>query len=344
MSANQYLIDTLTRHQIFLERFGGGQWRKIKPILVQLKKDMDAAIRSGDLTADQAIRAELVIRDLNTIISEANAAVNQQLTADMADLYAYESGFSERLLGGVANVQLAGVSVETAAAIVTTAKFALVSGKDVEPQTIAQMIRTFDKSVQNDVAAVIRAGILQGQTTPQIAASVARMTETRTYQHAEALTRTVTAAVASEARSRVHAANADLLEGEKWIATLDGRTSQTCMALSDKIFPVGVGPTAPAHYRCRSVRVPVIKAQYAIPGFEGQRASMDGPVAGGTTFNSWLKKQPADFQRELLGDARYELFAKGGLSLGKFADDRGVVYTLDELRRLEPMAFERAGV
>lgn len=335
MSANQYIVDALTRHQIFLERFGGGQWRKIKPILVQLKKDVDAAIRAGDLTADQAIRAELVIRDLNTIISEANAAVNQQLTADMTDLYAYEAGFSERLLGGVANVQLAGVSVETAAAIVTTARFALVSGKDVDPQTIAQMIRTFDRSVQNDVAAVIRSGILQGQTTQQIAASVARLTETRTYQHAEALTRTVTAAVASEARSKVHAANADLLEGEKWIATLDSRTTIGCAALDGRIFPLGSGPTAPRHYRCRSVRVPVIRAQYAVPRFEGQRASVDGPEPGSTTYGGWLKRQSAEFQDEVLGPERAALFRSGKVSIGNFADDRGVVYTLDELKQRE---------
>lgn len=339
MSANQYLIDALTRHQIFLERFGGGQWRKIKPILVQLKRDMDAALRAGELTADQAIRAELVIRDLNTIISEASAAVGKQLTADMADLYAYEAGFSERLLGGVANVQLAGVSVETAAAIVTTARFALVSGQQVEPQTIAQMVRTFDKSVQNDVAAVIRSGILQGNTTPQIAAAVARLTETRTYQHAEALTRTVTAAVASEARSKVHAANADLLEGERWNATLDSRTTIGCAALDGRIFPIGEGPTVPRHYRCRSVRVPVVKQQYAVPGFEGQRASVDGPVSGSTTYGGWLKRQSADFQDAVLGPERAALFRSGKVSIGNFADDRGVVYTLDELRQREGLTI-----
>lgn len=343
MSANAYLVDAMTRHQIFLERFGGGEFKKIKPILVQLKKDIERRIVAGELTADQAIRAELVIRDINTIVSEATAAINGQLTTDMTELYAYEAGFTERLMGGVVNVQWAGVSVETAAAIVSTTSFKLVSGQQVEAQTINQMIATFDKSVKNDVGAAIRAGVLEGKTTPQIAREVARMTETRTYQQAEALTRTVTMAISSEARSRSIDANDRLLAGEKWVATLDGRTTITCMSLSGKIFPIGEGPTAPAHYRCRSLRVPVIKPEFAldIPG--RTRASKDGPVSANITFDGWLRGQPADFQREMLGDTRYELFSKGGLKLDGFADARGVVYTLDELRRLEQMAFEKAG-
>lgn len=344
MSANAYLIDALTRHQIFLERFGGGEFKKIKPILVQLKKEVEQRIKEEVLTADQAIRAELVIRDINTMISEATAAINGQLTTDMTELYAYEAGFTERLMAGAVNVQWAGVSIETAAAIVTKTRFKLVSGKDIEPQTIDQMISTFDSAVRKDISVSIRAAVLEGKTTPQIAREVVRLTEKRTYQQAEALVRTVTMAIASEARSRSIDANDRLLAGEKWVATLDGRTTITCMSLSGKVFPIGEGPTAPAHYRCRSLRVPVIKPEFAldIPG--RTRSSKDGTVSANITFDGWLRGQPADFQREMLGDTRYELFSKGGLKLDGFADERGVVYTLDDLRRLEPMAFEKAGV
>lgn len=339
MSANAYLIDALTRHQIFLERFGGGEFKKIKPVMVQLKKDIERRIVAGELTADQAIRAEMVIRDINTIVSEATAAINGQLTTDMTELYAYETGFTERLMAGAVNVKWAGVSVETAAAIVTNTSFKLVSGQQVEAQTINQMISTFDKAVKNDVSAAIRAGVLEGKTTPQIVREVARLTETRTYQQAEALTRTVTMAISSEARSSSIAANDRLLAGEKWVATLDGRTTIGCAGLDGRVFQIGEGPTAPRHYRCRSVRVPVIKPEFAldIPG--RTRASVEGPVSAQTKYGGWLANQPRAVQDEVLGVDRADLFRSGKLKIEDFSDNIGRVYTLDELKAREPLAF-----
>lgn len=339
MSANAYLIDALTRHQIFLERFGGGEFKKIKPILVQMKRDIEQRIKSETLTADQAMRAELAIRDLNAIISEATSAINGQLTTDMTELYAYEEGFTERLMGGVVNAQWAGVSVETAAAVVSGTRFTLVSGKAVEPQTINQMISTFDSAIRKDVGAMLRSGVLEGRTTQQIARDIARMTETRTYQQAEALTRTVTMAISSEARSRSIDANDRLLAGEKWVSTLDGRTTIGCAGLDGRIFAIGEGPTTPRHYRCRSVRVPVIKPEFAldIPG--RTRASADGQVSVQTKYGGWLAKQPTAVQDEVLGVERADLFRSGKLKIDDFSDNFGRVYTLDELKAREPLAF-----
>lgn len=58
------------------------------------------------------------------------------------------------------------------------------------------------------------------------------------------------------------------------------------------------------------------------------------------TYNSWLKRQPAVFQYEVLGPERAKLFRSGGLSLDKFADDSGRLYTLDELRAREGITLE----
>ena len=45
MSANEYLIDASTRHQIMLQRLSGGAFNKLKPILEQLQKDVKARLR-----------------------------------------------------------------------------------------------------------------------------------------------------------------------------------------------------------------------------------------------------------------------------------------------------------
>ena len=45
MSANEYLIDASTRHQIMLQRLSGGAFNKLKPLLEKLQKDVKARLR-----------------------------------------------------------------------------------------------------------------------------------------------------------------------------------------------------------------------------------------------------------------------------------------------------------
>jgi hypothetical protein len=67
-------------------------------------------------------------------------------------------------------------------------------------------------------------------------------------------------------------------------------------------------------------------------------------VPATTTYEQWLKRQPASFQDTVLGPSRGKLFRNGDLSIGRFVDSQGRTLTLDELRRLEPQAFEDAGI
>jgi hypothetical protein len=71
----------------------------------------------------------------------------------------------------------------------------------------------------------------------------------------------------------------------------------------------------------------------------GKRSSVDGLVSADTTYGGWLKKQGAAVQDEVLGIDRAKLFRSGKLSIGRFTDDLGRVYSLEELERLNPLAF-----
>jgi hypothetical protein len=83
------------------------------------------------------------------------------------------------------------------------------------------------------------------------------------------------------------------------------------------------------------LRIPLVRDEFRVPGFEYQRASMDGPVDGRTTYQSWLKRQDAEFQNEVLGVERAELFRSGRVTLDRFVDDQGVTLTLKQLREIE---------
>lgn len=47
-------------------------------------------------------------------------------------------------------------------------------------------------------------------------------------------------------------------------------------------------------HNCRSLRVMLVKDEFAIPGLVGQRASEFGPVSANLSYKGWLKRQPKE--------------------------------------------------
>jgi len=138
-----------------------------------------------------------------------------------------------------------------------------------------------------------------------------------------------------------------VLQGYRWVAILDSKTSQICRSLDGQVFPFGKGPLPPAHPNCRSTVAAEIYGRY-LKRRDDTRASSSGPVPAETTYYDWLKRQPAEFQDDALGVTRATLFRKGGLSAAQFAKlNLGRNFqplTLEEMRRLAPRAFKRAGI
>ena len=108
------------------------------------------------------------------------------------------------------------------------------------------------------------------------------------------------------------------------ITTLDNRTTPLCRALDGKEWSIpGYEPkghdipfpgTTP-HWNCRSVVIPVTKTWEELAKEAGgdsdfakkldgipdkERASMGGPVAAGTTYESWFAEQDRERQLEIL--------------------------------------------
>jgi len=77
---------------------------------------------------------------------------------------------------------------------------------------------------------------------------------------------------------------------------------------------------------------------------KGERPSIGAKgverVSSRTTYGGWLKKQPKAFIDEALGPERSELFRAGKLSIDKFVDPTGRVYTLTQLQKMNPIAFQ----
>lgn len=339
MSANGYLTDVMTRHQIFLQRYGGGLVRANLPMLRKMALDLRAQLQRSDLTSFQAARLTQLEAEVNYITNKAGVVMAGQTIPELQKLAVYEAEFAFKALEGAVSVSLAGLNTAPIVASAINANMALVSGKKVITTNAAGMFDVFASGVSREVMTAVQAGIAGGRTGPEITRDVMAMVTNRSRQQAEAVVRTMANHVGAVSRAETYKQNADVLKGEEWTSVLDGRTTFVCMGLDGKTFAIGEGPMPPAHYNCRSVRIPVVDDRFAALREGATRASYQGPVSAQTTYNSWLKGQPETFQNELLGPERAKLF-RGGMNVDKFTDDRGVTLSLNQLREMEGITLQ----
>ncbi len=63
-----------------------------------------------------------------------------------------------------------------------------------------------------------------------------------------------------------------------------------------------------------------------------------------TRYDTWLRRQPDYFIKDVLGDARFKLFKEGGYSLSSFSDLTLRQLTLAELAEKDAATFARLGI
>jgi hypothetical protein len=173
MSANEYLIDASTRHQIMLQRLSGGSFNKLKPLLEKLQKDIRARLTENP-TDFQMNRLTALMRDIQSLFDAANSEVSKQLNLDLEEFIPYETDFQYRMLGNAVTTELTLPAIEQVVTAVTTAKAELISGGVTKRLTIAEMVETLGTkpaTIENK----IRAGIIEGKSVDQMVRDIMRV-------------------------------------------------------------------------------------------------------------------------------------------------------------------------
>lgn len=339
MSANDYLIESLTRHQIFLQRFGGGQINELMPVLDQMSRDIRLRLLEAG-TDFQVYRLQTLLNEIDGIIQEAGGSLGRQLEMNLTDFARYESDFMARLLREVADVDIAVPAPNQLASAVTQSVARLVQGDRIVQMSVPQLVEQFTSAKRQQVLQAVRAGFIEGQPIQTMVSRVTDITDKAAKRQAGAMIRTAVNHMGSQARQKTYAANEDVLEGLERVGTLDGRTSLQCIAGDGQIYPVNTTNIPPYHFGCRTVLVPRVKDQFTLFKGTGKRASKDGPVSAKVTYGGFLKRQSKEFQNEVLGTERAKLFRSGKVSVGAFVDESGRTLTLDELRRREGLTLQ----
>jgi len=209
------------------------------------------------------------------------------------------------------------------------------------------------RDTQIRFANVVRAGVIKGETTPQIVARVlgtpiAPGVLKTSKANARSLVHASIQQVANEARLETFKSMGDIVKGVRQLSTLDSHTTEICIAYAGAEWnlsgvpmgrtrlPFNGGP--PRHWGCRSVLVPVTKtfrelgiARPEVGRLNPRYASADGPTD--VTMRQWLDSRTVEQLNDQLGKGRAKLFRAGKITLQDLVDGRGNPLTLAQLER-----------
>ncbi len=375
-TANEEILDATVRHQIKLLRFSNGEAQKAAELLAASDADLVKLLES-ELTDTSRARLNSLLREVRRLRVATAEKLEQEIQGDMEGLSGMESEWEVSMLQGATPVAVAFASVPPV----------LLKAVSSSPINGIPLQGWLSKMAANDVSRIeqqINLGILQGETTPQI---VARLRGTKangykdgvldiTRREAEMIARTTTNHVSTAARQATWDANADIISGVRWVATLDGRTSPVCQSRDGEIYPIDKGPRPPAHPNCRSTVAPILigeeiigdrptvtdtrtRAQREVDfradakqsagaekwkkmsaaerntAVKAQRTKWAdeniGQAPTSTNYQTWLKGQSKEFQDDVLGPGKAQLF-RDGMPLDKFVDEKGKPYSLAQLK------------
>lgn len=355
MSANETLSDNAIKHAIDLLRFGNGLERDILKLLTAAQENLVERLaarlvrideRGFDIGPATTSRIETLIGQLRELNTTVYNQIADDLVENLSELSVTEGAFQVAQLKNVLPVAVATPSPARLRALVTTKP--LTEGRLLQP-----FLDGMKEGADQRIEAAIRVGIAQGDTSDQIVRAI-RGTRRLNFKDgvaeisrrsARSIVRTSVNSVANNANQAVWSENSELLQGWQFVATLDTRTTTICASNDGRVFDIGSGPVPALHIGCRSISTAVTKSarQLGLSADEFDfetRASIDGQVAASTTFDSWLRNRSQADQDKVLGKTRADLFRNNKLNLQDFIRANREIITLDELRVLQPQAFE----
>ncbi len=349
MTANDDIFDGFFRHQTYLQRHALGLAKNLYDPFVEderelIDKIIALAARLDDensaLTGSEGRKFQA---ELYATVSEVRQQHWQRVIEESGEEF-----IKVAALEGVAVAKIIGDALplnisfrQPAQSSVAT----IVKSRPFQGRTLkGWMIKNRDADIDR-IVGYVKTSINNGLTISQIAKSLGsnRGMTKKARRDIESVVLTVSNGVASEARQTFYTENNLDYLNERFVATLDGRTTIVCAANDGETFKPGKGLMPPLHFVCRSLRVPFFSADslnrrgfdWSQPGMSiDQKRKLIGDMPADTTYSQTLKRQTNSFQDRVLGKARAQLFRDGKLTLDKFVSRDGDVYTLNELKQL----------
>lgn len=285
-TSNELLLDAAIRHQVQLLRFSKGEVNRAVRLLEQADKELTSLLNDKVHTEMGEARLKAMLADIRRMRAQTAIALQKQVEEGSEELAQSEAAWEVSAIESTSPVllNLNSVSVATVKA---------VAGSPINGVPLAGWIGQMAQADVTRIEQAVRLGVLQGETKDQIVKRVMAAAEL-TRQNASTIVRTAANHISNAAAQSVWDANADILDGVRWSATLDGRTSPVCRSRDGEVYPLDKGPRPPAHPNCRSRMVPVVK---------GERIVGERPMVRDTRTREVREKDFRAEAREAAGDS-----------------------------------------
>ena len=357
----ELLTDDIVKHSIELQRVGNNLSNTISKELTNLTKQLESIVTDNDFSRSLSLakRKTLlnnVIRDGNKVIATAHASLATTVKNNLIQVGNLETEFA---IGSVNKAATNSGTIQIATETISAARISKIADNLIlngAPQ--AEMWSRQSRNLQNKFKDVIRTAWGNQESIPVVAQRI-RGTAAINYKdgimttsrhHATSLGRTSIASVANQVREETYLQNLDVVEGVEFLAVLDSDTTPICRSHAGDVWlatPDGWKNESggheyrqpPLHFNCRSTLIPVIKdvskltpaKQKLVP--DNKAKSLGKAVTPPRSADAWLKTQPEDYQKEVLGKA-FATWQAGKISFKKFVTQKGRVRSTDELADL----------
>lgn len=353
-NVNEELFNRTVRHAIWLE---GLKEHELRRMVGYLNRDVFPELLGRTLTQLERLktrgtgaftlkRYQDMLDAQATIIRQGFSRLYVDAKRTMGDLAITEGDVIVAMLERAIPLDIT-YTLPSAAVLRSKAIHTPIDGRFMR-EWFADLSRNTRKKVNE----ALRTGIMQGETSQQL---IRRLKATGgplnwTRHQMATFARTAIGEISNAAARETFMANKRVIKAERYVATLDGRTTLICIDLDGYVIrPVGGSPRPPQHPNCRSRTSPIVKTweELGIKGLkeppESVRAALGGPVPQKMTYPAWLKTQSEAMQRRVLGRTRFDLWKAGKEDISGFVNRGRNIISVKTLRKRHKLPPLRAG-
>lgn len=356
---NTQIRNLLLKRSHYVYLFENGTIRKMVAPYHRAKRELMARVAKledfgqGYTVQYRLDRLNSMIGEIDNVLKFATMDSINSLSYDLNQFAENEKTYIERLLGSKFNtigISINRIPIEQVSQIVNTP----IGGELYHERMKAR----YGEGLR-EVKKELTQSIIQGEDMARASRRLFGLGEKlgidsvlgkRLVSQPAIIARTEIMRVSNETSRRVYEANADIIKGLQFVATLDNRTCRVCGSRDGMVYPLDkeipwdVKP--PLHSYCRCVMVPITKSwaeleeeagiRRSIPLEEvpaGTRASFSGQVPDTMTYDEWLRQQEKEdsaFVHDILGPKFHGMWNAGKMEFREMVKGNRIL-TLEEL-------------
>lgn len=322
-------IEREIKNLVLLQRFANGLARdggaRLRAVVAEIAAELARHDPTSVMARYRRARLEKALEAIAKAVAKGYKDIEQAWRESLVALGVSQAGHVSGTLGA------AGVPVKAAATTKVIRK--LVREAIIDGRTLSEWVLSARRSYITDVTRALRLGVEHGDDADTMMRQVRDATR-KARRHIDGIARTTVTATTNRAHLEVYRGNADVLDGVRFLATLDSRTTILCASLDGTEWQLDDPDMQipPLHFNCRSQLVPVIDWSHlgadAPPRLA--RAAEGGPFSGGD-YEDWFAAQTPAKQDAIIGKRRADLFRRKLITFRDMVTRDNRVVPVDDL-------------